>query len=552
MTLDHRRLFEASPSPYLVLDADLTIVAVNPAYAEATMLHPDAVLGRTMFEVFPDNPHDPSADGVRNLRRSLETVLRTGVRDAMAVQRYDIRESDGEFVERWWSPVNTPVVDDGRVTHIIHRVQDVTDLVHHGGQVAVQIRLDQMQIDLFTRSRELQDTVVRLRKFNAELAASSTALRHNQLAKNRFIATLSHELRNPLAAAQAAVELLVLDVPGHPAIAVLQRQCATLARLTDDLLDAGRVVTGQLRVVRRPVDLRSVVLDIVGEAAAARPGDAPRLSVPEEPVVVDGDRVRLTQLLTNLLDNARKHGGDDAKTAVELSVAAGHAELRVHDRGRGFDPAAAEILFDAFVRGSGDGGPGGSGGLGVGLAIVRGIVEMHGGTVEASSGGPGTGASFTVRLPLAAGATADPAPVSPRPPRPALRVLIVDDNRELARGYQELFRRAGDTATVAHTGHEGLAAAGRQAFDLVLCDLAFGDRFDGYQVARRLRRTPLHRDTRIVAVSGFGQPADRQRALAAGFDAHLTKPLDLAVLDGLLGDWTRGWTRPLSRAGHGP
>ena len=181
--LDYQRRFDALPSPYLVMTADFTIVTVNPAYAEATMIDSRAVVGRPMFDVFPDNPDDPHADGVRNLRRSLEAVVRSGRADAMALQRYDIRSPDGGFVRRYWSPVNTPILaDDGRVAFIVHRVQDVTELVelrragheHQRAAAVLQTRLDEMEADLFTRGRELQEANRQLQRVNAELAAGDT------------------------------------------------------------------------------------------------------------------------------------------------------------------------------------------------------------------------------------------------------------------------------------------------------------------------------------------------------------------------------------------
>lgn len=553
--LDYRRLFEASPSPYLIMTADFVIVTVNRAYAEATMTDPDTVAGRPMFEVFPDNPADPDADGVANLRRSLQTVVHTGAADAMALQRYDIRDPAGGFVERYWSPVNTPVLDtEGRVAFIIHRVQDVTDLVtlrrerQEQRQAAAQLqtRVEQMEADLFSRARQVQDANRQLRELNAQLAATSAALSAQQKAKDQFIATLSHELRNPLAAVRAALDLLALDLPDHPALAVLGRQAATLTRMTDDLLDAARAAGGRLYVNRRPTDLRPIVQAAARDAVAAHPhaGNPLRCTVPATPVVVDGDPVRLAQLLTNLLDNAYRHGGPAAAITVDLTADPVTAQLRVHDTGAGFDPQSTNQLFDAFAR-TAVPGAGGAGGLGLGLAVVRGIAERHDGTVTARSDGPGRGASFTVRIPLTHVPTATATRERPAA-RPPLRILIIDDNDDLARTYQALLTHRGDDVRVETTAAGGLAAIRHDRFDLILCDLALGGDLDGYEITRRLRRSPAHRNTRIVAVSGFSQDSDRDRAQAAGFDAHLAKPLHLDDLDRLLEKWSDGWTRPLA------
>ncbi|MFB9234492.1 ATP-binding protein [Plantactinospora siamensis] len=557
-TLDYRRLFDALPSPYLIMTADFTIVTVNDAYAAATMIDRAAVVGRPMFEVFPDNPDDPNADGVRNLRRSLQTVVATGRPDALALQRYDVRAPDGTFVPRYWSPVNTPLpAEDGTVAYIVHRVQDVTDLVelrragaaHEQAAAALQTRVDQMEADLFTRGRQLQDTNRQLQQVNAELAAASAVLRAQQQAKDRFIATLSHELRNPLASARAALDVLGLDIPEHPARAVLERQLTALTRMTDDLLDAARALTGGLRTSRRPLDLRPLVAATVRDAhamRAARTGDGPpiRLGQPDTAVTVDGDPVRLVQMLTNLLDNAHKHTPAGTSITVDVTVGDGYAEIDVRDAGPGFPPESAASLFDPFVRAA-TAGQRAPAGLGLGLAVVRGIAETHDGTATAHSDGPGTGATFTVRLPLTQRPVIDRQPAAPSP-RPPLRILFIDDNEDLAAMYQRLLTDRGDTVTVATTAAAALSAARRTSYDLILCDLALDADNDGYTIARRLRRSRTHRCTRLIAVSGFAADTDRVRSRSAGFDAHLPKPLDPADLDQLLAAWTRNWTRPLS------
>ncbi|MEV0601751.1 ATP-binding protein [Streptomyces sp. NPDC050315] len=549
--LDFRALFDATPAPYLILDPELRIVEVNGAYLAATLTERRAILGRPIFEVFPDNPADPAADGVRNLARSLRTVLATGRRDTMAMQRYDIPAgTDGAFVERYWCPVNTPVLDGtGAITHIIHRVEDVTEFVrlHSAGQrqqrVAAeqQQRAERMAGELIARSREVQAANQRLTQANEALTAAGAALREQQEAKDRFIATLSHELRNPLAALQAAGELLALDSPaGHPALAVLQRQITHMVRMTDDLLDATRALAGRLQLVRERLDLRDVVTtaaeDIRPEYARTR--RTLLVTVPAEPVPVEGDRVRLAQLTANLLGNGCKYTRPDGTVALVLETEAGHALLTVRDDGIGFAPATADALFEAFVRAA-PAADTTTGGLGLGLPIVRGVAELHGGTVRADSGGPGSGACFRVRLPLASPAP-PPARGSGEPDaaahRPPLRVLVIEDNADLATAYRTLLARRGDRVTVCHTGGAGLAAARAAPFDLVLSDLALPD-MHGHDLARRLRAALPADRTRLVAVSGFSQEADRERSARAGFDAHLAKPLTLTALDRLLARW---------------
>ncbi|MBK3566398.1 ATP-binding protein [Streptomyces sp. MBT62] len=545
-TPDFRLLFDSSLSPLLVLSPDFTIVEVNRAYLAATRTE-RTIVGQRIFDVFPDNPDDPSADGVANLRRSLESVVATGRKDTMALQRYDIPTGEaGGFAERYWSPVNSPVLDaEGRVTHIIHRVEDVTDFVHlrrvgreqERAAAEAQMRAEGMEIDLFVRAREIREVNEQLSRANAELDAAGQQLREEQKAKDRFIATLSHELRNPLAAACAAVELLALDLPdgGRPALSVLERQLGTLVRMSNDLLDGTRALTGRLELVSERVDVRSVV---EGACADIRSlfGHEERtlqLTLPDTPVVVDGDRLRLAQVLTNLLSNALKYTPPGGRTEVRLTVEDEQARLTVRDDGIGFQPAQAEDLFGVFVRAA-PAGPNTPEGLGLGLAVARTVVELHGGRIGAHSEGPGRGATFTVLLPRADDKTPEPVrPSAPPRSRRRLAILIVEDNADLAATYRTLLERQGHQVTAVHTGADALTATESDVFDVVLCDLGLPDT-DGYTVARTVRSRPHGDRPRLIAVSGFSRGTDRSLSRTAGFDAHLAKPLPLTDLLDLL------------------
>ncbi|SNX56230.1 signal transduction histidine kinase [Streptomyces sp. TLI_55] len=544
-TLDFRRLFDATLSPLLVLTPDFTIVEVNRAYLTATRTE-RSIVGKRIFEVFPDNPDDPTADGVANLRRSLEAVVATGRTDTMPLQRYDIPTGEaGGFDEKYWSPVNAPVLDaDGRVTHVIHRVEDVTEFVHvrrvgrEQQRVAAeaQMRAEGMEIDLFVRAREIREVNEQLRRVNAELDAAGRRLREEQQAKDRFIATLSHELRNPLAAATAATELLALDMPdGHPALSVLERQLGTLVRMSNDLLDGTRALTGRLELVRERVDVRSVVESACADIRGLFGHEGRKLDVglPAAPVVVDGDRLRLAQVLTNLLSNALKYTPPGGRTQVALRTDDGRARLTVRDDGIGFDPAQAEDLFGVFMRAA-PAGPDTPEGLGLGLAVARTVVELHGGRISAHSEGPGRGAAFTVLLPVAdPTAPEPPRPVAVRPARRQLSILIVEDNADLALTYRTLLQRQGHHVTAVHTGADALTATEDDLFDVVLCDLGLPD-VDGYTVARTIRARSHGDRVRLIAVSGFSRGTDRARSRTAGFDAHLAKPLPLNDLVDLL------------------
>ncbi|WP_328504449.1 ATP-binding protein [Streptomyces sp. NBC_00457] len=529
---DFQRLFDATVSPLLVLSPDFTIVEVNRAYLAATRTGRE-IVGRPIFEVFPDNPDDPSADGVANLRRSLETVVATGRTDVMALQRYDIPTGDeGAFAERYWSPVNTPVIGaEGQVTHIIHRVEDVTELVRL--RRTRPAAAEGMEIDLFVRAQEIREANEQLSRANSELDAVGRRLREEQRAKDRFIATLSHELRNPLAAATAATELLALDMPdGHPALSVLERQLGTLVRMSNDLLDGTRAVTGRLELVRERTDLRSVVDSACADIRGlfGHEDRTLEVSLPPGPVLVDGDRLRLAQVLTNLLSNALKYTPPGGHTEVRLTVEEGQVRLTVRDDGIGFDPGQAEDLFGVFMRAA-PVGPRSPEGLGLGLAVARTVMDLHGGTISAHSDGPGKGATFTALMPVAdTTAPQPPRPLSAvRPPRRHLAVLIVEDNTDLAATYRTLLERQGHHVTTVHTGADALTATQSDLFDVVLCDLGLPD-IDGYAVARGVRARPHGKRIRLIAVSGFGQGIDRALSRAAGFDTHLAKPLPLTDL----------------------
>jgi two-component system CheB/CheR fusion protein len=250
-------------------------------------------------------------------------------------------------------------------------------------------------------------------------------------------------------------------------------------------------------------------------------------------VVVDGDRLRLAQVLTNLLSNALKYTPPGGRTEVALTAGDDEARLTVRDDGIGFDPGLAEELFGVFTRAA-PAGPRTPEGLGLGLAVARTVVELHAGRITAHSDGPGRGATFTVTLPLVdAAAPQPPRRPAVRPVRRHLAILVVEDNADLAATYRTLLERQGHHVTAVHTGADALTATESDLFDVVLCDLGLPD-VDGYTVARTLRARPHGERPRLVAVSGFSQGTDRALSRAAGFDAHLAKPLPLTDLLELL------------------
>lgn len=553
MDIDYQRVFEATPTPYLIISPDFRIVAVNQAYLTATITRRNEILGRNMFDVFPDNPADPTAHGVRNLRASFERVLATGAPDVMALQKYDIlrsRGTDPSFEERYWSPINSPVLrPDKSIALLIHRVEDVTEFVRlrqdEGEQrltKELRRRAEEMEADLFQRARELVEVNGLLRLANDELAAAGVELRRRQEAKDRFLATLSHELRNPLTAILGALEILDLEVGEDDSETrrmcdVIGRQTSALVRMTDDLLDVTRAVVGKLELDRQPLDAALLVASSVDDARPAfeAGGRALSLSLPDEAVWIEGDEIRLAQALGNLLHNARKFTDPGGHVSLRLSVEASTAVIEVSDDGEGFHRSTSEELFGVFVQGDRP-SPRRAGGIGLGLAIVRSVVDLHGGHVTAHSNGPGSGATFTITLPTVH--TADPA----RAPAAldhtgglrTLHVLLVEDEPDIASTYRSLLIRLGHRADVALSGLSGVRMATQTVPDVVLCDIGLPD-IDGYELARRLRRDDRTAHIRLVAVSGYGQDIDRRRSGEAGFDEHLVKPLSRSVLAEALG-----------------
>ena len=370
--------------------------------------------------------------------------------------------------------------------------------------------------------------------------------------KNEFLAMLAHELRNPLAPLRNAAAVLrhthtAAEV--RRASELIDRQVTHLARLVDDLLDVGRITRGAVRLQSHPLDLVALVAQAV---ESARPtADACRhaleVALPDRPVVVAGDPTRLSQVVSNLLANAVKYTDPGGRIRVAVEATAGEAVVRVRDSGVGIPCDMLAAVFDLFtqVDQSLDRS---QGGLGIGLTLVKRLVEMHGGRVAAHSGGVGTGSEFTVALPLAPEGAVPPAdtPPAPSPPTAALRVVVVDDNVDGAESLAALIGLLGHQTVVAHTGPAGLEAARTARPDLVLLDIGLPG-MDGYEVARRLRADPATCGLVLAAVSGYGREQDTARARDAGFDHHFVKPLELAALQSLLRT-----VRPPTAGRHGP
>jgi signal transduction histidine kinase len=340
-------------------------------------------------------------------------------------------------------------------------------------------------------------------------------------AKDEFLAMLGHELRNPLAAIANAAQILDRTGPltetAARASAVIHRQVRHLAGLVDDLLDAARVSTGKIILRPVPVELGAAVQRLVATQPAARH----RIVVEAESAWISADETRLDQIVGNLLSNALQYTPAGGEVRARVFVDGGEAVLEISDTGAGIPPALLPHVFEPFVQGERT--PDRThGGLGLGLALVKRLVEMHGGSVRAASGGAGRGSTFTVRLPRVAAPVAPP--VVDRPPSAApRRVLVVEDNTDTREVLCTALRLDGHEVHEATDGPSGLEAALRLVPDAALVDVGLPG-LDGYELARRLRRELGSRIT-LVALTGYGQADDRRRAIDAGFDVHLVKPV---------------------------
>jgi two-component system CheB/CheR fusion protein len=374
------------------------------------------------------------------------------------------------------------------------------------------------------------------------------ALREADRRKDEFLATLSHELRNPLAPIQNAVKLLGMPGFGESRSAaargVIERQLEHLVRLVDDLLDVSRITSGKIALRIAPVDLRGLLERAVETCAPLfeERGVTLRSQAPEAAYQVQGDLPRLVQVVANLLNNAAKYTERGGNVRLLAEVDRDVVVVRVADDGAGIAPDVLPRVFELFARGVGT-TPATSDGLGIGLALVRRIVELHGGTVTAHSDGLGKGSEFVVRLPGAiAAATAVVADATPRTSArdgASQRILIADDNDDAAESLALLLEMRGHQVRTARDGVEAVETADAFMPDIVILDIGM-PRLDGYDAARQIRQRPWGKAIVLIAQTGWGAAEDRRRSAEAGFDVHLTKPVDLKHLEGVIANGREG------------
>jgi signal transduction histidine kinase len=367
------------------------------------------------------------------------------------------------------------------------------------------------------------------------------AVREADRRKSDFLAMLSHELRNPLAPLRNGLKILRLtrhDAEADQPLSIMERQLEQMVQLIDDLLDLSRIAKGKIDLRRGRIDLAVPVQDAVESSRTLleERGHELKVKLPGRPVYVDGDRTRLAQVFANLLNNAGKYTEPGGHIGLTVEQQGSDVVVRVQDDGAGIPPDKLDAIFEMFTQVDRRlERP--QGGLGIGLNLVRGLVEMHGGRVEAHSDGPGQGSEFVVRLPvlLAARESLQPGPgeSDDRQPCSPCRILVVDDNKDGANSLAMMLRLMGHETWTAYDGLEALTAAAAFRPDVVLLDIGL-PKVNGYEVARRLREEPWGAGMVLIAQTGWGKEEDKYRSKEAGFNFHMVKPVDPAALEKLL------------------
>lgn len=490
-----RDVIDGSPTSIVFLkDLEGRFLTINKRLENLLGTSREALRGKTDYDIFPPD----KADGYREHDRR---IVETG--EALMVEE---------------------VADlaDGRHTFLASKfpLRDPSGRLYGVGAVSQDISL----------VKEAEDT---LREANARLMEADRR-------RSEFLGVLSHELRNPLTPIRNSLYILERASPGSDqarrALTVIDRQVGHLARLVDDLLDVTRIARGKIRLLRTRLDLVDVVRRTLEDHHSLLEGLEVEVDLPKEAVWIDGDPTRMAQVVGNLLNNAVKFTPEDGKVSVWLRCTQGRAVLDVADSGLGLDTETLQHLFEPFAQADRSLDRS-RGGLGLGLALVKGMVELHGGEVTAQSDGPGRGARFTIRLPMGEGQGVTHNSQESRHKAGARRrVLIIEDNMDAADSLSEALELSGHQVAVAYDGKAGLDRAREFRPDVVICDIGLPAELDGYSVARALRQEPATASAYLIALTGYAQPEDQRRAENAGFNAHLAKPADLQALERLLAD----------------
>ncbi len=569
LSIDFKYLFEGVPDLYLVLDTDLRIIAVSHAYAQATMTQSDAILGKALFDVFPDNPNDPTAEGVRNLHASLRRVLQTRTADSMPIQKYDIRipeDQGGGFQERYWSPANTPILNKpGEILYIIHKVEDVTEFVNLKKQGIEQSKINEalkeqslrMETEVFARSREVAAASAQLKNANEEMQRLYEKTRELDELKTRFFANMSHEIRTPLNAIVGLTNLLKrskLSPEQTERLDKISTASHHLLSIINDILDFSKIEAGKLHLedIDFPVSatldqVRSMMVD-----AAQAKGLTIEVDYDNVPIWLRGDQTRIRQALINYLSNAIKFTeSGDIKLRVRLLEDLGDKILlhfEVQDTGCGIPLSKQADLFHPFIQGD-TSTTRKFGGTGLGLAITQKLAQLMGGEAGLHSEmGRGSTFWFTAWVkrgkPVLPVATAESETLL-RKHHTGTRLLLAEDdptNREVA---LSLLTEAGLTVDCAANGQEAIDMAMHKVYDLILMDIQMPV-LDGIDATRKIRMIPGREWTPILALTANVFEDYRERCTDVGMNDFVAKPVDPELLYSAILKWLPDTSNPLS------
>lgn len=546
--IDFGKLFESAPNLYLVLSPDLKIVAVSNAYLQATLTNREVISGKGIFEVFTDNPDDPAATGVNNLRASLYRVLQHKVPDAMAVQKYDIARPESEgggFEERYWSPLNSPVLGkNNEVEYIIHRVEDVTEFVRLKQQGNEQIKLteqlktraEQMETEIFLRAQQVQET--------------NQKLREAERVKNEFFANVSHELRTPLSLILAPLESILSNKYGAltplqlPLLFTIHNNAIRLLQMVTGLLDFAKFEAGKMKAEREPIHISSLICSVLHDFEPLMKGKkitaSCKMNNTEQWVMMD--HYLFERILFNLLSNAVKFTPSGGVVTVIMEIDNDQLLLSVQDTGIGIAEEEIPQLFQKFRQVEGSSTRRFEG-TGLGLAMVKEFTELLDGSVSVISQ-PGEGSTFIIQC--LAPVTKEVSQQTYKPVKPAafipqyavgsihnsepniqaannlLKVLVCDDNEELALYIITLLRGICQTK-IAKDGQEGLRLVETWSPDLVLTDVMMPKK-DGIAVCTSIKSNPLTSSITVVLLTALTHREAMLKGWEAKADEYLFKP----------------------------
>jgi signal transduction histidine kinase/DNA-binding response OmpR family regulator len=538
--VDFQALFESAPGLYLVLTPDLIIVAVSDAYLRATMTKRVDILGRGVFEVFPDNPADPAATGVRNLRTSLQRVLQDKVADTMAVQKYDIRRPESEgggFDERYWSPVNSPVLDpDKQVKYIIHRVEDVTEFVRIKQQGLEQEKLAEemrtraghMEAEIYQRAAEVQEANRCLEAANQELRRAKDEAERTSRFKDQFLSTMSHELRTPLNAVLGFSDLLAderygtLNDKQRRYVEHIHTGGKHLLTLVSDILDLSKIEAGRMELAMEDLKVQGVFADVVSVMQPLADRKSHLLSAcADAGLAVRADATRLKQILMNLLGNAIKFTLNSGKIELLAGLNDGKIRMEVRDNGPGIPLEEQKRIFEAFYRLRESGKK--TEGTGLGLAITQRLVDLHGGELSLESQ-LGQGSCFSFSLPAVASAresiASETLPV--RRSDGLSSILVIEDHRATAQLLQSQLASAGYHVVLCEQPQKALEIAAQLQPSAITIDIVMKPK-NGWEVLTQLKRDPRTAHIPVIVVSIVDQ---RSMGMLLGADDYLVKPVE--------------------------